>query len=66
MCVMPGVYLVGQSFTGLPAFKDKAVIKGQAIDRYALRGRELVGVMCMGSFNSASSQGSVLQPESIR
>lgn len=26
--IMPGVYLVGQSFTGLPAFKDKAMIKG--------------------------------------
>lgn len=28
MRVMPRVNLVGQTFTGLPAFKDKTVIKG--------------------------------------
>lgn len=28
--VMPRVHLVGQTFTGLPAFKDKTVIKGTA------------------------------------
>lgn len=40
-------------FTCLPAFKDKVMMLWIC---HALGGRELVGVMCMGSFNWASGQ----------
>lgn len=57
MCVMSRVCLLGWGFTSLLAFKDKAMIKGKRLlICCALGGRALVGVMCRGSFNSASCQ----------